>query len=183
MSRQAWNETLSWVTADGTAVASTTSATAIFNNITIPANYMQDGRVLRVRAFGKYSTNTSTTPGLTFSIYYNGTSGTLLAATEAFTTGSGVSNVNWSLEALIQTRSNGSSGSLIVLGDARIQTNASGDPTSKVNIFGVSGSDAPAAVSSLNLATDWPLTLAATWGTSHANNTLTGMIYTVESLN
>ena len=44
MSRQYWSETLSWATADGTAVNTTTTETIIFPNVTIPANYMQDGR-------------------------------------------------------------------------------------------------------------------------------------------
>jgi hypothetical protein len=178
MSRQAWNETMFWVTADGTAVASSASATAIFGNITIPANYMQDGRILRLRAFGKLST--TGTPTIKFGVYYGGTGGTLLAETEAITNGSGVTNVNWSVEVLVQVRTNGASGSLIAMGEAKIHTAAG---TVLQNVFGVSGYDAPAAVSSLNLATDWNLTLAATWGTSSASNTLTGMVYSVESLN
>jgi len=48
MSRQAWNETLAWATADGTAVHTTTTETILFPNVTIPANYMQDGRALRL---------------------------------------------------------------------------------------------------------------------------------------
>ena len=66
MSRQHWSESIFWATADGTAVANTTTETIVFPNTTIPANYMQDGRVLRLRAFGKLST--TGTPTITFAI-------------------------------------------------------------------------------------------------------------------
>lgn len=177
MSMQSWVEAADWVTSDGTAVASTASVTAIFRTTTIPANYMFEGRILRVTARGKLST--TGTPTIKFGIYYNGVAGTLLAETEAITNGSGVANVNWSLTADIICRSTGSSGSLLVMGDARVHTAAG---TVATNVFGVSGYDAPAAVSSLNLATDWPLAIAATWGTSSASNTLTGMQLIIESV-
>src|SRR3972149_5265859 len=115
MSRQFWTEALAWSTADGTAVANTTTETIIFPNVTIPANYMQDGRVLRLRAFGKLST--TATPTITFAIRWGGVAGTLLATSEAITCASGAANTAWSLEALIQTRTNGSTGTLLVIGD------------------------------------------------------------------
>src|SRR5512147_2991091 len=108
-----WVENLWWATSDGTAVANTTTEAIIFPNITIPANYMADGRVLRLRAFGKLST--TATPTMTWAIRWGGVSGTILATSEAITMGSGVTNVNWDLDAIIQTRANGSSGSLIVM--------------------------------------------------------------------
>lgn len=177
MSRQFWEETLAWATADGTAVANTTTETIIFPNVTIPANYMQDGRCLRLRAFGKLST--TATPTITFAIRWGGVSGTLLATTEAITNGSGVTNVNWSVEAFIQTRSNGSSGTLLVFGDAVVHTSATAVVT---NEFSVSGYDAPAVVTA-DLTADTALSLTADWSAASASNTLTGMFYTVEALN
>lgn len=177
MSRQYWSESLAWATADGTAVANTTTETIIFPNITIPANYMQDGRVLRLRAFGKLST--TGTPTITFAIRWGGVAGTLLATTEAITNGSGVANVNWEVEALIQTRVNGASGSLFVMGTAQVHTSST---AVVANTFGVSGFDAPAAVT-VDLTADTALSITADWSAASSSNTLTGHVYTVESLN
>lgn len=178
MARQFFAETFRWVTSDATAVASTATETAIFTAPTLPADYMQDGRVLRLRAFGKLST--TGTPTITFGLRWGtATGGTLLAATEALTNGSGVTNVNWAVELLIQTRSNGATGTILAMGEAALHTAAG---TVLNNVFGVSGYDAPAAVT-VDLTTATALTLTATWSASSASNTLTGMICTIESLN
>lgn len=177
MSRQFWEEALAYAVADGTAIHTTTTETIIFPDITIPANYMQDGRLLRMRAFGKLST--TGTPTMTFAIRWGGVSGTLLATTEAITTASGAANTAWSLEAYIQTRTNGSSGSLIVMGDVVLNLTAS---TNTSGTFGVSGFDAPAAVT-VNLTADTALSLTADWSASSASNTLTGLIYSIEAMN
>jgi hypothetical protein len=177
MSKQSWQESLAWATADGTAVANTTTETVIFPNVTIPGNYMQDGRVLRLRAFGKLST--TGTPTIIFAIRWGGVSGTLLATTEAITCANGAANTAWSLEAIVQTRTNGSSGTLLVMGDVVVNLTAS---TNTSGTFGVSGFDAPAAVT-VDLTVDTALSLTADWSAASASNTLTGMAYTVESLN
>jgi len=177
MSRQYFSEHLAWAVADGTAVANTTTETIIFPDITIPANYMADGRTLRLIASGKLST--TGTPTMVFAIRWGGVAGTLLATTEAITNGSGVASYNWLVNALIQTRTNGSSGTLLVMGWAGIHTATT---TVASNIFGVSGCDLPAAVT-VDLTTYKALSLTATWNAASSSNTLTGMIYTLESLN
>ena len=178
MSRQFWAETVAWLTADGTAHANTTDETALAA-LTIPANYLSDGRLLRIRAFGKIST--TGTPTYTWALRWGSASaGTLLATSEAITMGSGVTNVNWSIEAYLQVRTNGASGSVIVMGDLRVHTAAT---TVVTNVFGVSGYDAPAAVSSLNLTADTALTLSGDWSAASASNTATALIYSIESLN
>lgn len=177
MSRQTWVENLAWAVADGTAVANTTTEAIIFPNVTIPANYMQDGRVLRMRAFGKLST--TGTPTITFTVRWGGVSGTILAITEAITNGSGVTNVNWDIEVYIQTRTNGATGTLLVWGIARVHTSSTAVAE---NVFSVSGYDAPAAVT-VDLTADTALSLTADWSAASASNTLTGMGYVIESLN
>lgn len=176
-SRQMWEELLSWATADATAVANTTDETILFPNIVIPANYLQDGRVLRGTATGKLST--TGTPTITFAIRWGGVAGTLLATTEPITNGSGVSNVNWRVEYEIQTRTNGASGTLLVAGKAFVHTAAA---TVVTNIFGVSGFDAPAQVTA-DLTADTSLSLTADWAVASSSNTATGMLYLLESLN
>lgn len=178
MSRQQWQETIAALTQDATALADTTTEGIIVPNVVIPANYMQDGRALRIRAFGKLST--TGTPTITFALRWGGVSGTLLATTEAITTPSGAANVMWSLEILIQTRSNGATGSLLVTGVAILNLTAS---TQTTGVFGVSGFDAPAAVGTLDLTADASLSLTGDWSAASASNTLTAMAYILESLN
>lgn len=177
MSRQFWSEALAWATADGSAIANTTTETILFPNTTIPANFLQDGRVLRLRAFGKIST--TSTPTITFTLRWGGVGGTVLAITEPITNGSGVTNENWSIELYIQVRSNGSSGTLLAFGKAEVHTGAA---TLVGNIFSVSGHDAPAAVA-VDLTADTALSLTADWSAASASNTITGMFYTIEALN
>lgn len=179
MSRQYFTETIAWQTSDGAAIANTTTETAIFAAPTIPANMMADGRVLELIASGKLST--TGTPTITFALRWGAAvSGTLLATTEAITNGSAVTDAAWRVHLLIQTRINGATGTIIAMGHVTVNTSATASVT---GVFGVSGWDAPAAVGSLNLTADTALTLGAAWGTQSASNTLTGMMYTLKSLN
>lgn len=185
MSRQFWNETLAWATADGTAIANTTTEAIIFPNVTIPANYLQDGRVLRLTAYGKYST--TGTPTLTFAIRWGGVSGTIVAQSGAVTGGSTVTNAPWKIEALIQVRSNGSSGTVFVMGEALAWDDAVGSTGSATNAPGVAamtsaGAAAPAAVT-VDLTADTALSITADWSAASASNTLTGHVYVIEALN
>lgn len=68
MSRQFWSELLAWATADGTAVNTTTTETIIFPNVTIPANYMQDGRVLRLTVMGRWGNVITAVPTFIWAI-------------------------------------------------------------------------------------------------------------------
>src|SRR6188768_1459161 len=110
MSRQFWQESLAWATASGTAIANSSTETILFPNITIPANYMQDGRCLRIRMFGAYGT--TGTPTLIFSVRWGGVAGTVIAKSSTVTLTSGVGGgasmtAMWELSVIIQTRSNG----------------------------------------------------------------------------
>jgi hypothetical protein len=68
---------------------------------------------------------------------------------------------------------------LLVIGDVNVALTAS---TNTSGTFGVSGFDAPAAVT-CNLTADTALSVTADWSANSASNTLTGMIYTLEALN
>jgi hypothetical protein len=175
--RQNWVATLAWLDADATPVASTTDETIVAPDVTIEAGYMENGRCLRVRAFGKLST--TGTPTMTWAIRWGGVGGTLLAQTEAITMGSGVSDVNWALEAYLQARSNGSTGTILTAGRVDVHTAAG---TVLSNLFSVSGYDSPAAVT-VDLTTAKLLSVTADWSASSASNTLTCLQRYVESLN
>lgn len=185
MSRQFWEEALAWSTADGTAIANTTTEAIIFPNVTIPANYMQDGRLLKLTAYGRHST--TGTPTLTFAIRWGGVSGTVICQSGAMTTGSAVTAAMWQLEALIQTRSNGSSGTVfavgkVVLGEDAAATVGSATNASAVGLMGSAGVATPAAVT-VDLTADTALSITADWSAQSASNTLTGHVYTIEALN
>lgn len=184
MSRQFWSEALAWATADGTAIANTTTETIIFPNVVIPANYMQDGRVLRVTASGRYST--TATPTLVFALRWGGVAGTVIAQTAAQTTAT-VTAAQWFLEALIQTRSNGATGTVFVQGQLTLHEDAAGTQGTVTN-YGMScplasaGVATPAAVT-VDLTADTALSITADWSAASASNTLTGHVYVIEGLN
>ena len=185
MSRQFWSELIYWATADGTAIADSVTETIVFPNVTIPANYMADGRAMRVNAYGRLST--TGTPTVRFRLRWGGVSGTVLWDSGTITNGSGVSAALWSINLMMQTRANGSSGTLFVMGhtiigSAAAPTVGSATGAAALGVFGSAGDDTPAAVT-VNLTADTALSLTAQWGTQSASNTLTGHLYTGESLN
>lgn len=194
MSRQFWAETITWATASGTAVANTTTETILFPNVTIPANYMQDGRCLRLRAWGVYGT--TATPSCVISLRWGGVAGGIISKTGANVLTSGVGGgasmtANWNMEAYIQTRSNGSSGTLMTNGEVNWSTSTLatagtvtqyGMPT--VMVSGATGAPGTAAATATaDLTADTALSLTGLWSASNAANSIQGLQYTIESLN
>lgn len=192
MSRQYWQESLAWATASGTAVANTTTETILFPNITIPANFMQDGRCIRLRGFFAYGT--TSTPTLIFSVRWGGVSGTVLAKQAANVTTLGVGGgasmtAMGSFEILVQTRSNGSSGTLMTNGETILYTSTLVTAGTVTNYgqpapiaSGSTGGTTPVAVTA-DLTADTALALTVTWGTANAANSIQGLNYIIEALN
>lgn len=192
MSKQFWNETLTWTTSSGTAVANTTTETILFPNVTIPANYMQDGRCLRLAGFFAYGT--TATPTLIFSVRWGGVAGTVLAKQAANVTTSGVGGgasmtATGNFEIFIQTRSNGSSGTLMTNGFTTLYTSTLLTAGTVTNygqtapvVSGSTGGTTPVAVTA-DLTADTALSLTVTWGTANAANSIQGLNYTIEALN
>lgn len=192
MSRQFWVEGIAWATAAGTAIASSTTETILFPNVTIPANLMQDGRVLRLRAFGAYGT--TGTPALTFAVRWGGVSGTVLAKSAANVLTSGVGGgasmtALWELEVYIQVRSNGATGTVMTNGVATLFTSTLGTAGTVTNYgmpvviaSGSTGGTTPVAVTA-DLTADTALSLTALWGTNNSANSIQGLQYTIESMN
>jgi hypothetical protein len=136
------------------------------------------GTVIRVKAFGVYST--TGTPTLALSVYYGGAAaGTALCATAATATASGVSAGTWLLDALgvvTALTPNSTTGLTIEMAGSVIGIAATAStpvlmPTSA------------AAVASLNPTTANTITVAAAWGTSSSSNTITCVAYALEALN
>lgn len=192
MSRQFWAETLTWATATATAVANTTTETILLPNVTIPANFMQDGRALRIWGYGSYGT--TATPTIIFTVRWGGVAGTVMAKSSTVTTTSAVGG-GASMTALfaydftIQTRSNGSAGTAMTNGEISLY-NSTGATSGTVTNYGlplplVSGSTGGTtpATASLDLTADTALSLTATWGTANAANSIQDIQHYIQALN
>lgn len=192
MSRQFWNETLTWATGAGTAIANSTTETILVPNTVLPANYMQDGRLLRLVLSGAYGT--TATPTLTFAVRWGGVAGTVLSKSAALTTTSGVGGgasmtAMWTAEIYIQTRSNGSSGTLFTNGQFIMYTSTAPTAGTVTNYglpmvlaSGSTGGTTPVAVTA-DLTADTALAVTATWGTANAANSIRCDILSIEVLN
>jgi hypothetical protein len=188
MSRQYWAEQLYWATADGAQIVSTATETIIFPDVTIPATYLADGRTLTLKAKGRWSNVVTAVPTLIFALRWGGVGGTILAQSPAIVTpAAATTSAPWWLELTVQVRSNGSSGSLFVMGDVTMTDGAA--PTfGTVTNYGVTasmnstGTTVPAAVT-VDLTADTALSLTAKFSASNAANNLTGHIYTGRSEN
>lgn len=185
MSRQFWSETISWETASGTAVANTTTETILFPNKMIPANYMQDGRLLRLTAYGGYGT--TGTPTLQVRLRWGGVAGTVMAASGAITTASGLGGgasmtALWEIRLLVQVRANGTSGTTMTNGLFHAGTTGTAAMSDYPIASGSTGGTTP-AVATIDLTADTALSLTATWGTANAANSIQGHNYVIEALN
>lgn len=185
MSRQFWNETLTWATSSGTAVANTTTETVLFPDYTVPGNFLQDGRVLRLRVFGAYGT--TATPTLAIKLRWGGVAGTVICATGAITTpsaaGGGASmTAMWEAEFIIQVRSNGSSGTLMSNGSIALYTTGTAAGSAYPAASGSTGGTTPVAVT-VDLTADTALSITGVWGTANAANSIQGLNYVLEALN
>ncbi len=192
MSVQSWQETIRADVGAGTPVANTTTETILVPNSTIPANYLQRGKTIRIRGFGAYGT--TATPTLTFSLRWGGVSGTVIAKSTAATLTSGVGGgasmtAMFEFEAIIQVRSDGSGGTLFTNGSVTLYTGTA--PTAgtvthygmpMVLASGSTGGTTPVAVT-CDLTVDTALSLTATWGTANSANSLRVDQYIIEALN
>lgn len=185
MSRQFWSETLVWATNSGTAVANSTTETILFPNTTIPANFLQDGRTLRIRAIGQYST--TATPTMIFGVRLGGVAGTLICKTAACTTPSGVTAAMWDLDVLLTTRSNGASGTVMGNGVARVFAAVAGTVASATGEGLVTpmtaGGVVTPATATVDLTADQALSVTLTWSAASASNTATGLNLAIEAIN
>lgn len=193
MSRQFWSETVAWATAPGTAVAGTAVETILIPNVTIPANFMQDGRALIVKATGAYGTHSATT-GFTMAMRWGGVSGTHLceSAVNVLTVsfGGGASmTALWEMEAVIQTRSNGSSGTLFTNGHATFYSAALTTGGTIANygmpiplVSGTGGGATP-VVATVDLTADTALSLTGLWATANAANSIRCDTFSIEAKN
>lgn len=158
------------ISQDGLTLASFTTAASIFPDVTLPANYMKDGRKLWIRARGIWAA--TATPTYTFSVKV----GAVVVVTSAAITVSALTNQAWEIDIAIQTRTEGTSGTLLAMGD--------------LNMGGVTGTQylpatgtAPAASSAIDLTVANLLAIQVASSASSASNTVKGITESVVSLN
>jgi hypothetical protein len=183
-------ECVYWLPSDATAVANTVTETILVPNVTIPAGYLAGGRLLRLKFQGKWSTTTGTVSHI-YSLRWGGVAGTVLCKTGTVTLLVSITNALFTVEALIQTRTDDTTGGIGVLyangeavayaGTAPTIGSATGAPAVAPMTNG--GQLTPAQVGSLTLNADTALSLTVTHGAASASNTVTGQLYSVESMN
>lgn len=184
MSRQSWCETY-WVSAvSGTAVANSTAETIIMPNVTITANYLNGTRALWIKLFGQYST--TGTPTLTFFLRYGGVGGTLLCKTAAITLPT-VTAGGFELDILVQVRTDGATGTVMANGRAYVYAGVATTVASATGAAAVTpmmnGGTLTPATATIDMTADTALSITAQWSAASASNTLTGLNYTILSIN
>lgn len=183
MSKQTWVEQLiTDGSANGAQILNTTTETIIFPDFTIPAFYMNDGRILRYTAWGSFS-NVATTPGtLQFTMRMGGVSGTLIAQTAAISLNI-VQQTNqiWNLICDIETRGNGTATPILAIGNVRLAVQLAAS-NNQDNFMSAGGSSAPATVN-IDTTQNQALSLTAKFSVNTATTQLTGFSRTIESMN
>jgi hypothetical protein len=139
----------------------------------IPANFLDIGVTLRLRAAGQFST--TGTPTLLLGFGYGGTA-VALAASAAITTGSGAAAWPWILEYQGRVRVNGAAGSIFGMGYLHLSTSLSAMTPSAIPVT------AAARTVAIDTTIEKTLTVFAQWGTSSASNTITCNEFTPEVL-
>lgn len=182
MSLQTWGETLITAQVDGTALANSTTATSILPpaaKFTLPANFCNIGKTLRVTAFGRISTTTGP-PTITFDVRFGAV---VVFNGAAVTTVVSLTNKTWLLEAILTCRSIGASTSATMLG--------TGSFTSSIVVGSTGGNantamlpdSAPAVGTGFDSTSSQTVDLFATWSAASASNTLQLHNYTLEAMN
>lgn len=172
--RQYWVAPLSPLhTASGTAYASSTTITDVSPtpNITIPANLLEIGSLLRLSAWGTFS-NTGT-PTLLLGFYYGAVAGTALAATSAITTTTGATNWQWRMWYEGRVRSVGTSGTIMGAGEVALATSLTAWTYRPIP-------ETALATVTIDTTAAKAITAGATWGTNSASNTLTCLHFDAE---
>jgi hypothetical protein len=159
--------------ASGAALASSAALTDVSPTpqLTFPANFLQPGMVIRVKAAGFFS-NTST-PTLLLGVYYGGVAGTALAATSAITTTTGATSWQFTLEYVGRIRTIGSSGTIMGFGAVDLATSLTAVTHRPIP-------ETALATVTIDTTAAKAITLGAQWGTNSASNTLTCVHFDVD---
>lgn len=160
----------------GAAYSTSTSATDVSpanpQYLTVPPLYV--GQKFYLVAYGIFS-NTST-PNLTLGFYWGGVGGTALLTSGAIATANGVTGVPWHMEAWVEVKTIGTSGTVWCKGWVDL-------PTSLTAIARTSMPATQTQPITVDTTTAKAITAGATWGTNSSSNTLTCEGFHVIALN
>jgi hypothetical protein len=185
-----YQELLSAIIVDGTAVGTSSAEARLAPALMIPANYMQPGgipgRLLRVKARGRGTTIVTTAATMTIRHRIAATdiiTGTVIMANGAPAADAAVqTNTMWSWDADVISRSVGSAGTVFGQGEGNLAWHSSFTAANRaLQMAGSAGSATPAAVT-------WDMTVGqyfqftAQWSLATAYSILCHM-YMVEALN
>lgn len=154
---------------DGTALHTSSSATSILApaaRFTLPANFFQIGRELRIRAAGRISTLGAAPGTITFDVrlgsvvVFNGGASPTVATS--------ASNLTWVLDILLTCRSIGNGTVATLLGTGTL-ISAALSATTPIMLLPVSS---PAVGTGFDSTAAAVLDLFATWSVSNAANTI-----------
>lgn len=187
MSLQTWHETLIVALSDGAALANSVVATSLLPahaKARLPANYLQVGRRLRVRAHGRIS-NIVTTPGtLTLDVRL----GAVIAANGGAMALNIVAktNVPWWFEMDLTCRSIGSGSSATLFPQGLwCSESVIGSPLPSVGGVGshMLPNAAPAVGTGFDSTVENIVDFFGTWSVANAGNSIQVHGYSLESLN
>lgn len=182
MSRQTWNEVLIASEADGPTLATFTTAASILPLpavYTLPSNFFDIGKVLKIKAQGRMSSFTSGT--FTFQV--------MMGAVIAFTSGAvttvvSLTNQSWDLEILLTCRAIGGGTAANLMGVGRITSSILTGGTSAAQAgTWILPTTAPVVGTGFNSAGTLAVDLFTACSVSNAANAITCHQYTLESSN
>ncbi len=184
MALQTFEDVLTAAIVAPTAISASTTETLIAPNYLLAANAMYQGKVLRINAFGVY-TSAGATPGTIGFKVRMGTAGIntdlLICGSPLITLPVSGSNSGWSLEAYLTCQLIGATGNTVIgLGRAMMATVTSGVPL-LFSLHGAAGATAPAAVAVSTVVAN-NIGVYAVFS-SATTNTLQAFSYTLEELN
>lgn len=171
MSLQTWQESLITSQVDGTALANSTVATSIIPaaaRFTLPANFFQIGRKLKIVASGRISTTTGP-PTFTFDvrlgavIVFNG---------GAVTTVASVTNLTWELMIELTCRAIGAGTTANLMGTGRLTSAAVVGSTGGAANSAMLPASAPAVGTGFDSTSSQIVELFGTWSAASASNTV-----------
>lgn len=178
-----WEEVLYAPPADGTAVTSS-SETIMVPDFSIPASYMNTGKVLKYTLMGRQST-VITTPGtITLRLRWGGVGGVSLAASGAFAPDStaAATNLTFMVEWWTQCRSTGTSGTFMTIG--RIEWTDYDDASAAALVGNLGMRMAPtSAPATASVDTTIDKLLSPTYQSSVATASMTVHMALLEALN
>jgi hypothetical protein len=160
------------IVASGTTITNPTANTSFSSTVTIPANTLVAGNVIRMRAFGTYTNGTG--GGLFKFAGELGPSGQVLANTGNITPTVSGSNLCFSVEQTITIRTIGASGTKVASILGTLETSAVGGNTAKLGRLASSAIDTTVA----NILTLDVITSASD---ASAALTLEQMVVTIEN--